>query len=191
MSSRTILRWLALPILAALCWALPSALALAAGPEPTKTELLLPAGMAVGVETALNARVSNTSAGGPIAGVEVIFARTATFMNTESEIVLGKVATDKQGIATLPYTPRSEGEVGFAARFSGSTAYQPSSASLEAQIATGPAQYVESAGVRVKGVNVMWLVAVLGGVWSIYFTVMGLLALIAREGQSGPQPGEA
>lgn len=188
MTVRVVRRWPILALLAGLLWSLSGSAALAAGPEATKTELLPPANASVGAEMALSARVT-TASGTPVAGAEVVFSRLAEFMNTQSEIVLGKAVTDKQGVATFAFMPRSEGDVSFTAHTSSSPQYQASSSTtLKAPIATGPAQYVETAGVHVKGVNVMWLVFVLGLVWSVYLTVMGLLALIAREGERVPRP---
>lgn len=183
------LRQLSWTALALIAWVLFGGVALADGPEATRIELLPPTGAAVGQETSLSARVTAKATGAPVPGVEVVFTRTAQFMNTESEVVLGKALSDKQGLATFSFVPRSEGEIALSAAFAGSTQYQRSTASAQAAIATGPAQYVETAGVQVKGVNVMWLVAVLAIVWSVYFAVMGLLALIAREGEREPQAG--
>ncbi|MBI2916740.1 MAG: hypothetical protein HYY01_01995 [Chloroflexi bacterium] len=188
LSNRPRLAWATLALIAWLLW---GAVALADGPEATNIELLPATGAAVGQEMALTARVTARASGAPVSGAEVVFTRTAEFMNTESEVLLGKAITDQQGLATFTFMPRSEGKVSFAAGFEGSAQYQRSTASAEAAIATGPAQYVETAGVRVRGINVMWLVAVLAIVWSVYFTVMGLLALIAREGERGPKMEQA
>ena len=46
---------------------------------------------------------------------------------------------------------------------------------------------LEEAGIKVPGINVSLLAAILGAVWATYFVVMLLLLLIARKG-SEPLP---
>ena len=55
----------------------------------------------------------------------------------------------------------------------------------------GSAQlYRETAGVQVRGIGVWLLVGLVGAVWSIYFTVMVLVSLIARAGSKAAYSGE-
>ncbi|MBI2865921.1 MAG: hypothetical protein HYX99_00980 [Chloroflexi bacterium] len=189
MKTKAAFYWL-VAALALLSWASWGGPALAAGPESTRVELLLPPDLAVGQEMKLAARVT-TASGSPVPGVEVVFVRAASFMNTEGEVLLGKAIADSNGIALLSSFPRSEGEVTFVARFAGNEQLQRSSASVEAAVRAGPPAYGEEVGVRIPGLSVAWLVGLLSAVWAVYFTVMGLLFLIAREGGTGPQPGEA
>ncbi|MBI4339376.1 MAG: Ig-like domain-containing protein [Chloroflexi bacterium] len=179
---RFVFRRIALALLVAgLGWLLAAAVSLAQGGGGTVLELL-PAPLGeVGQKLTLRARLTD-GAGVPVPGAEVVFQRDASFMNYESELVLGRAVTDAQGIAVLLYSPRTEGETPVAALFRGNAQYAPASASGVLPVRGGPALYREEAGVRIPGVNVSLLVGVLGTVWSIYFIVVTLITLITREG---------
>ncbi|MEE9198680.1 MAG: hypothetical protein V3U26_02660 [Dehalococcoidia bacterium] len=174
------------PLLAApLVWLLLTGVAQAQGPADTTLTLRLPDDGAVGQELTLEARLTD-GAGAIVVGAEIAFLREVEFMNAGSELPLGQAITDDQGIATLSFVPRSEGEILITARFEGNDRYSPTSVSDMAPIQTGPALYVEEAGVDVPGINVSFLVGILGGVWATYFVVITLLWLIVRKGVKPP-----
>lgn len=164
-----------------LAWLLLVGIAGAQGPDATALQLTLPPESAVGQEMAMSARLTS-EVGVAVVGVEVVFRRAATFMNVASDLELGRAVTDEQGTATVSVVSRSEGDMMVTARFDGNSQYGPASANGTLTIQSGPPQYVEEAGVRIPGINVYLLAGVLGTVWSLYFVVMTLILLIAREG---------
>jgi len=166
-----------------LLWAAWGSIAAAQGPVVTRLELSLPPKPAVGQELALAARLTDGN-GAPVSGKEVVFSTTALFLNTEGEVELGRAITDERGIALFSFVPRTEGEVVITARFAGDRQHRRSVASATAVVAPGPSLYVQTAGVRVPGINVGWLVGLLAAVWGTYLTVMVLLVLVAREGRT-------
>ena len=179
------------PLLAAavVCLSL-AGVALAQGPASTKLVLELPPEGAAGQEMTASARLAD-EAGGAIVAATVLFRREVVFMNTGVELGLGQAVTNGQGIAALTFAPRSEGEMRITAEFKGNAQHRPSGSEKVVLIKTGPQLYVETAGVRIPGINVGLLAAVLGGVWVTYFIVMSRIFLIAREGmESSPRSGE-
>ncbi|MFN3974471.1 MAG: hypothetical protein ACK4K2_04225 [Dehalococcoidia bacterium] len=143
--------------------------------------LEVPQEMAVGKEASLLAALSGS---GPRAGAEVLFLATLTFAGTRGEVVLGRAFTDTQGIARFTFVPRTQGEVNIIARFVGDGQMGPVEVSRRITVQPGPALYRETVGVRVPGIGVWLLLAVLGAVWSTYLTVAVILGAIARRGRA-------
>lgn len=166
---------------AALVWLLLTATAGAQGSGGTTLDLSLPSEGGVGQEMTLEARLADES-GAAVAGVEVVFEWEAAFMNSYSELVLGRAVTDETGVAILSYVPRSEGATLITARFDGDGRHGPASSSGAVTIQTGPALYSEEAGVRVPGINVSLIIGILLTVWGVYTVVMVRIWLIARDG---------
>ena len=181
MSILRVQRIASLLLAVALVWLLLVGTAGAQGPDATALELRLPPEGTVGQEMTVSARLTNET-GVAVAGAEVAFRWAVKFMNVGSDLELGRTVTDEQGTATLSVVHRGEGEMMITARFDGNTQYGPASATGAVPIQPGPPQYLEKAGVRIPGINVYLLAGVLGTVWSIYFVVMTLILLIAREG---------
>ncbi len=146
---------------------------------PTIT-LELPPELAVGKETTLLATLSRS--GGPLPGADVMFLATVAFAGTEGEVVLGRAVTDGQGVARLTYLPRSQGEIDIHARFLGDGQLGRAEVSRAVVVRPGPQLYQEAAGVRIPGIGLWLLVAVLACVWATYLTVMVILGMIARKG---------
>ncbi|MBI2872928.1 MAG: Ig-like domain repeat protein [Chloroflexi bacterium] len=150
---------------------------------PPEVEFQLPQEMAVGQEVALQVTLHGS---GPLAGAQVLFLSPAQFAGTEGEVELGRAVTDAQGVASLSYVPRRDGETTITARFAGNDQYGAAEVSRAVQVQPGPSTYQQTAGVRVPGINVWLLVGVMGAVWATYFTVMIILGLIVRRGHIGP-----
>lgn len=143
--------------------------------------LELPREMTVGKEATLLAALSGN---GPRAGAEVLFLATLTFAGTRGEVVLGRAVTDAQGIARFTFLPRTQGEVNIIARFVGDSQIGPVEVSRKITVQPSSALYRETAGVRVPGIGVWLLLAVLGAVWSTYLTVAVILGAIASRGRA-------
>lgn len=152
----------------------------------TRTTLKItpPSEGAIGEQMTITAVLSD-QAGSPVSGARVRFLREVSFLNSTSEVEVGTAVTDALGIATIQYAPSSEGETLLLADFAGDARYSPSSSSASVFVATGPPLYFEEQGIKVPGINVSFLVAILFGVWATYFTVMAHILLIARKSSAG------
>lgn len=142
-------------------------------------EAQFPPEMDLGQRTTLEVRLHGS---GAVPGAEVVFVSPVRFAGTEGEAVLGRAVTDAEGMARLTYLPRREGETTIIARFAGNGQYGATEVSGQTVVRPGGPQYTPRAGVRVPGINVGLLAAVLGAVWATYLMVMGLVWRIARRG---------
>lgn len=169
-------------LLAALAGAAPAGAA-----SPVTLEIQAPEGLRLGEETRITAALRE-GAGAPVRGATVILWSPGSFLSTDGFVEQGRATTGADGKAVFAYQPRTEGSVTLNATFTGDSRYEAVSASVALPV-TGSAQlYSEEAGIRVPGISVWLLVAVLSGVWGTYFMVMVLLGLIAR---AAPQPAAA
>ncbi len=170
---------------------LPTLLLVTASPAyaagPVTLELQAPKEAGLGERVTFTAMMKDAT-GSPVKGARVVFWFPASFLSTSGAVELGSAVTDSKGIATLLYQVRTEGSVSVNAYFSGDSRYDPASASIDMRV-EGTAQLNKHIveGVRVPGLSVWLLAGVLGIVYSIYFTVMVLLSLIAREGSHTPK----
>ncbi len=124
---------------------------------------------------------ANLTGSGPLPGAVVSFYTTAQFQGVTAEVKLGDATTDARGVAALDYAPRREGDVTVEARYAGNQEHGPSRATAKLTVKPGPQLYHETPAFRAPGI--VWvLLALLSCVWTTYLFVVGLLALIAREG---------
>ena len=151
--------------------------------------LTVPDETAIGESVELQA--SLTRDGIPVQDAEVVFLRTARFLNTGNDIEIGSGLTDAAGKVAVLFAPRSEGDLLILAEFEGSDFAGYAFAEGGIHVATGPPQYVEEAGIKVPGINVSLLVAVLTTIWGTFLFVMLLVWRIAREGSFSTIPEEA
>ncbi|MBF8267558.1 MAG: hypothetical protein HW388_1066 [Dehalococcoidia bacterium] len=169
-----------LAILVLLALLLFSSVAQGAGPEPGLT-LQAPAQGTLG-QTATVQSTLLALGGSPVSGATIQFFSPASFLSTSGEVFLGEAVTDSSGVAVLRYELRSDNQVEIIARFAGNASYGPAESSATIAVQGSTQLYQEDIGVRVPGLNVWLLAAILGGVWSVYFTVFVLVSRIAREG---------
>lgn len=172
-------------VFVALMWLLAVTGAQAQSGSSTSLELVSPLEGSVGQEMVLTARLTNQE-GLAVEGAEVIFLRDAPFLNASTELEIGRAVTDSQGLATLSFIPRSEGELLILVDFGGNARYGPSFNDGIALVETGPALYSEEAGVKIPGVNISLLIGVLSVIWGAYFFVMAQMWLIGREDAPPP-----
>lgn len=129
--------------------------------------------------------------GNPIPGASIVFASPAAFAGTIGEMEIGDALTDSEGIATLDYQLRIQGPNQFMARFYGDAIRQPAEAASVVQ-AAGQVQIAQrTAGVNLPVLGAWTIVAVLAGVWSVYFTALLLVTGIpeSRGSRLGPETG--
>jgi len=135
--------------------------------------------------------VLRDGAGAPIVGAQIVFTSPAAFAGAVGEMIIGKVVTDAQGVATLDYQLRITGPNQFIARFYGDEVRQPAEAGTVIQ-ATGKTQIIQrTAGLQVPLLGPWTLILVLGAVWVVYFLALLLVAGIPErpEAQPGAAPG--
>lgn len=145
--------------------------------EATRLQAAAPADVPLGNLASIMAKLEDAQ-GKAMPNATIVFSSPATFGGVVSEMELGEILTDMDGIAVLDYQLRIEGENQFIARYHGDDAHQPAEASVITQ-ATGTAQLSErSAGVKVPFLGSWTLVLVLMGVWSVYLVVMILIIQI-------------
>ena len=150
--------------------------------SPVTLELEAPEQVTLGDMVRVTAVLRDLT-GAPAPGATIVFWSPASFLSVGGSIELGRALTDAQGKATLRYQVRTEEKASLNAYFSGDSRYLSAQASTEMKV-QGTAQITRHPieGVRVPGIGVWILAAILGGVWSTYLGVMVFLSLIAREG---------
>jgi hypothetical protein len=174
--------------LAVLVWVLLGGLAHAQAPTGATIDLIAPEAGAVGQEMTVAARLTDRS-GSPIAGAEILIQASLEFFNTAGDVELGRGTTDQRGAAIISFVPLTEGDTEILAVFDGDAAYGAAFASATVPVAAGPQQYVDEAGIKVPGINVSLLIAILGTVWGTYFVVMFRVFLIARDDSPAVESG--
>lgn len=155
--------------------------------EPTTLELQAPNEVNLGDEVTVTA-VLKDGKGMPVRGAAIILWTTAEFLSKGGAIELDRAVTDEQGRVTFRSQVRSEGSVTLNASFAGDSLHDSAQGSAKVTV-QGSTQLTRHPieGVRVPGIGVWILAAILGGVWGTYLTVMVFLTLIAREGSKTPQ----
>jgi len=149
---------------------------------PVTLELQAPTKAGMGDQVTVSALLRDAQ-GSPVNGSRVVFWSPASFLSNTGAVELGSAVTDSRGIATIVYQARIGGSVSLNAYLAGDSRYDAAYASADMQV-EGTAQLTRHPieGVRVPGLSIWLLAGILGVVWSIYFTVMVLLSLIAKEG---------
>lgn len=157
--------------------------------DPVTLQLQAPERAALGEDVTVTALLKDGK-GAPVGGATIVLWSAASFLGTSGTVQLGRATTDAQGKAAFRYQPRAEGPVTLNAYFTGDSKHDAAQGSVVVA-AQGSAQlYQETPPVYVPGINVWFLVALLGGVWGTYLAVMVLLTLIAREGaKASHDPG--
>jgi hypothetical protein len=145
-------------------------------------EIVGPAQLSVGQATDIRAMVHSIADGQPMAGETVTFYMRTSFDGVNGQLELGKVVTDRDGVAVLRYEPRSAGEHEIRAEYSTPGEGEPEVATWS-HAATGTAQlYHSTAGVQVPGFDDRVIVVVVSAVWLLLFSVALRVIAIARAG---------
>ena len=121
-------------------------------------------------------------AGNPIAGALISFSIPTEFLNNTGDMDIGWARTNADGVASLDYAPRIEGEREIVASFDGNEIFTPSSITETLMVEQGPVSYRELSPVRVPGANKWMAAAVLLVVWGLFLSSLVRIWLIARIG---------
>lgn len=122
-------------------------------------------------------------AGNPIAGEVITFTAEVSFLNRTGHARIGRLVTSENGLATMGYEPRVEGEQRVTASFEGNQVFTPARASRTLTVLPSGQLYTEATPFRLPGANMWMVVAILLVVWSIYVFVMLLVWRTALRGR--------
>jgi len=154
-----------------------------AGASHVKVEIQGPPQIAAGQTADLRAVLTTADTGAPVAGAEVTFLLDASFGGVSGQAVLGKAVTDKDGVASIGYTPRSAGEHQIVVRYLAPGSSEPEEATWTQEVAApGQQLYRSTAGVQIPGLNSWLLMATVSAVWAILLSVAVRVIVIARAG---------
>lgn len=185
--TKMVFRWGLLPMLAILLTLVLVMPVQAA--DPVVLELEVPKTVSLGDTITITAKLRDGS-GVPIPGANVILWAPASFLGHGGSMRLGQATTDAQGRAIFHYQARNEGPLTLNGYFPGNNHYDPAQGLAELTVQGSGQLHRETAGVRVPGMGVWVVVGLVAAVWSIYFTVMVLLTLIARASSKTAFSGE-
>jgi len=142
----------------------------------------------VGHEVQVRVTLRSSGDGIPVADADVTLLREASFARVVGDVELARAATDQNGVAILLYEPTVAGEQNLKLEYTAPDVAEPQTAALTISVAEGPQIQRSTAGIRVPGLNVWALIAVLSAVWAILLTTA--LSMV-RIGRIGTEEGTA
>ena len=121
-----------------------------------------------------------------ITDMPVTFHEEVTFGGVTSDVDLGSAVTDENGFAALTYELRTAGDHDIHVRYSyGDGEEEDAFASITVP-ATGQQMYQSTAGVKIPGLNVWLLMALVAAVWAILLSVAFRVIAIAHADEIPP-----
>lgn len=121
--------------------------------------------------------------GAPVAGTVVVLTRAADIAGVSGRLELARATTDSDGVAVLSYQQRAQDpdalEVTLEMYPGIETVFEVEVFDVERQL------YKSRSGVEVPGLNVLLLVAIIGGVWVAMLFAIRLLSRLAPEETEG------
>ena len=143
-------------------------------PNPPETATL-------GVPTTIRVVLKSPTDGKPVANTPLIFHTDATFANVTDEVELGQASTNAEGVAVLTFEPHVAGNHEVRVDFE-DVGRKVNLAKVMVSV-TGSSQLVRStAGIKIPGLNVWLLIALIASIWSILLSVSFRVIAIARGG---------
>lgn len=147
-----------------------------------EVEISAPKDGQVGHEVQIRVTLRSSGDGAPVADAEVTLLRQASFARIVGDVELAKAVTDQNGVAILPYKPTVAGEQNLKLEYTPPDGAERQTAALTISVAEGPQIQRSTAGIRVPGLNVWALIAVLSAVWAILFSTALFMVRIGRIG---------
>lgn len=145
-------------------------------------DLSAPHQMSIGQPMEVQADFHSEADKAPIAGMTVTFHEEVTFGGVTSDVELGQAVTDANGLAALTYAPRAAGTHEIHVRYAYGDGQAEDAAASITVPATGQQLYRSTAGVKIPGLNVWLLMALVAIVWAILLSVAFRVVAIARAG---------
>lgn len=121
-----------------------------------------------------------------IPNLTVTFHEEVTFGGVTSDVELGRAVTDENGFAALTYEPRTAGTHEIHVRYAYDNGEEEDAAASITVPAAGEQLYRSTAGVKIPGLNVGLLMALVAAVWTVLLTVALRVIAIARAGSEEP-----
>lgn len=118
-----------------------------------------------------------------IPNLTVTFHEEVTFGGVTSDVELGRAVTDEDGYAALTYEPRIAGTHQIHVRYAYEDGEEEDAAASITVPAAGEQLYRSTAGVKIPGLNVWLLMALVAAVWTILISVAVRVIAIARAGE--------
>lgn len=118
-----------------------------------------------------------------IPNLTVTFHEEVTFGGVTSDVELGRAVTDEDGYAALTYEPRTAGTHQIHVRYAYEDGEEEDAAASITVPAAGEQLYRSTAGVKIPGLNVWLLMALVAAVWTILISVAVRVIAIARAGE--------
>jgi len=147
-----------------------------------KVDLALPDQAAVGRPMEVQAHFHSAS-DEAIPGLTVTFHEEVTFGGVTSDVELGRAVTDEDGYAALTYQPRTSGSHEIHVRYTYEDGEEEDAAASITVPAAGEQLYRSTAGIKIPGLNVWLLMALVAIVWTILISVAVRVIAIARAGE--------
>ena len=122
-----------------------------------------------------------------ITGMAVTFHEEVSFGGVTSDVELGRAVTDADGFAGLTYEPRTAGDHEIHVRYTYADGEEEDAAASLTIPATGQQLYRSTAGVKIPGLNVWLLMALVAVVWAILLSVaFRVIAIAHAETDASP-----
>jgi hypothetical protein len=121
-----------------------------------------------------------------ITDMAVTFHEEVTFGGVTSDVELGGAVTDEDGFAALTYEPRTAGTHEIHVRYTYGDGEEEDAAASLSVPATGQQLYRSTAGVKIPGLNVWLLMALVATVWAVLLSVAFRVIAIAHADEASP-----
>ncbi len=121
------------------------------------------------------------------ANVQVTVYTEVSFGGVTGEVELGTALTDANGVAVLDFEPRLAGEYELRIEYLHSGDAEPEVATAVVTVAGTSQLHQSTSGIQIPGLNVWLIIALVGSVWSILFSVGLRVFAIARASANGEE----
>ena len=159
------------------------ALAGTAGASHVKVDISVPTEATGGGPAAVQVRLSSADQGLPVANAAVTLYASETFGQVSGDVELGQTVTDQNGVAVVRFHPMAAGDHEIRIQYVTPGAKDPEVTTASLTLPGVASQlYQSSAGVRIPGLNVWLLIAVVATVWAILLSVAVRVIAIAHAG---------
>lgn len=146
-------------------------------------EILGPGQFEVGVPAEIQVALHDAETALPVANAPVTVYTDASFGGVTGEVELGTAVTDERGVAVLDYAPRAAGSRQLRIEHLAADGVQHEGTTDTISVVAGASQlHRSSSGIQIPGLNVWFIIAVIGGVWTLLFSVGWRVFAIAQAG---------
>ena len=150
-----------------------------------RVDLSVPDEAAIGQPMEVQAHFHSES-DAAITDMAVTFHEEVSFGGVTSDVELGQAVTDEDGFAGLTYEPRTAGDHEIHVRYTYADGEEEDAAASLTVPATGQQLYRSTAGVKIPGLNVWLLMALVALVWAILLSVALRVIAIAHADDASP-----